>query len=144
VAVVASVLIARVVRLPEPYWAGIMTLIVMQSTLGAVMGALLSAYAGENIAVFGAGIFVLGVICARLRIARNAYRYAGITLTIVMLVARTQPAWIIAIHRFFEISVGIAVDWPSRPCGRSPSRTACGFLRECLTYSRSHRLFSAS
>lgn len=125
VAVVTSVLIARVVRLPEPYWAGIMTLIVMQSTLGAAwtiskqrlagtalgaaMGALLSTYAGENMAVFGAGIFVLGVICARLRIARNAYRYAGITLTIVMLVARTQSAWIIAIHRFFEISVGIAV-----------------------------------
>lgn len=125
VAVVASVLIARLVRLPESYWAGITTLIVMQSTLGAawtiskqrlagtalgaVMGALLSAYAGENMVVFGAGVFVLGVICAWLRIARNAYRYAGITLTIVMLIARTQPAWIIGIHRFFEISMGIAV-----------------------------------
>ena len=42
-------------------------------------------------------------------IERGAYRYAGITLVIIMLIARTQPAWIIAIHRFCEISVGIAV-----------------------------------
>ncbi len=125
IAVVASLLIARLVRLPESYWAAITTLIVMQSTIGAAWtiskqrlagtalgagtGALLATYAGSNVAVFGAGVFVLGVLCARLRIERNAYRYAGITLAIVMLVARTQPAWIIAVHRFLEISVGIAV-----------------------------------
>ena len=124
-AVVASLLIARLFRLPESYWAGVTTIVVMQSTLGAAwtiskqrlagtalgaaMGALLSTLTGENLAVFGAGIFVLGVICARLRISRNAYRYAGITLTIVMLVAHTLPAWLIAIHRFLEISVGIAI-----------------------------------
>jgi uncharacterized membrane protein YccC len=59
--------------------------------------------------VFGVGLFVLGLICAALRMERNAYRYAGITLIIVMLVAHTRPPWIMAIHRFFEISVGIAV-----------------------------------
>jgi hypothetical protein len=26
-----------------------------------------------------------------------------------MLIARAEPAWVIAIHRFLEISVGIAV-----------------------------------
>jgi uncharacterized membrane protein YccC len=51
---------------------------------------------------------VLGLICA-LMLGRNAFRYAGITLAIVMLVARPEPAWMIAIHRFLEISVGIAV-----------------------------------
>ena len=125
VAVVVSLLIAQLLRLPESYWAGITTLIVMQSTLGAAwtisrqrlvgtalgaaMGALLATYFGENVAVFGTGVFVLGVICAWLHIERNAYRYAGITLAIVMLIAHTQPTWIIAIHRFLEISVGIAV-----------------------------------
>ena len=49
------------------------------------------------------------MICAFLRIERAAYRYAGVTLAIVMLVARTGPAWIVAVHRFVEISVGIAV-----------------------------------
>jgi uncharacterized membrane protein YccC len=125
VAVVASLLIARLLRLPESYWAGITTLIVMQSTLGgawaiskqrlfgtalgAAMGALLATYFGGKVAIFGAGVFVLGVICAWLHMERNAYRYAGITLAIVMLTAQTQPTWIIAVHRFLEISVGIAV-----------------------------------
>ena len=122
VAAVGSLLIARFCRLPEPYWAAVTTIVVMQSTLGAAwtvskerfagtalgaaMGALLTAYAEQNAAAFGAGVFVLGLICALLRIGRNAFRYAGITLAVVMLVARAEPAWMIAIHRFLEISVG--------------------------------------
>jgi uncharacterized membrane protein YccC len=125
VAAVASFQIARWCRMPESYWAAIATMIVMQSTLGAawtiskdrlagtalgaVAGGLLATYAAQNVAAFGAGLLVLGVLCAVLRIERSAYRYAGITLAIIMLVARTQPAWIIAIHRCIEISVGIAV-----------------------------------
>jgi uncharacterized membrane protein YccC len=125
IAAVVSLLIARLFRLPEAYWAAITTLIVMQSTLvgawtiakhrlagtamGAVAGALLVTYLGSSVAVFGAGVLLLGLICAVLRIERNAYRYAGITLAIVMLVESTRPPWTIAIHRFFEISVGIAV-----------------------------------
>ena len=121
---VGSLLIARFCRLPEPYWATVTTIVIMQSTLGAAwsvskqrfvgtalgaaMGALLTAYA-QNVAAFGAGVFVLGLICALLCIGRNAFRYAGITLAIVMLVARAEPAWMIGIHRFLEISVGIAV-----------------------------------
>jgi uncharacterized membrane protein YgaE (UPF0421/DUF939 family) len=123
VAAVASLLIARLCKLPEAYWAAITTMIVMQSTLGAALtisrqrligtalgsalGALFARYAGQNVAVFGGGIFLCGIICAVLHMERNAYRYAGITLAIVMLVARTEPAWVIGVHRFVEISLGI-------------------------------------
>jgi uncharacterized membrane protein YgaE (UPF0421/DUF939 family) len=125
VAAIGSVLIARLCRLPESYWAAITAIVIMQSTLGAswtiskqrfagtalgaAMGALLTAYAVQNVAAFGAGVFVLGLICTLLRIGRNAFRYAGITLAIVMLIAPTEPAWMVAIHRFLEISVGIGV-----------------------------------
>jgi uncharacterized membrane protein YccC len=125
VAAVISLLIARLFHLPEAYWAAITTIIITQSTLGAAWtlskqrlagtamgataGALLTTYVGSNVAAFGAGVFILGVICALMHVERNAYRYAGITLAIVMLVAHTQPAWIIAVHRFIEISIGIAV-----------------------------------
>jgi uncharacterized membrane protein YccC len=125
IAAVASLLIARLFRLPEAYWAAIATLIVMQSTLGAAWtvskermagtalgaatGALLATYTGSNVGVFGVGLFALGVLCAILRIDRSAYRYAGITLVIVMLIPRTNAPWIVALHRFVEISVGIAV-----------------------------------
>ena len=37
VAAVVSLLVARLFRLPEAYWASISTLIVMQSTLGAAL-----------------------------------------------------------------------------------------------------------
>jgi uncharacterized membrane protein YccC len=137
-AAVGSLLLARLLRMPEAYWAAITSMIVMQSTLGAAwtiskerlagtalgaaMGGLLAMYLGANTIVFGAGVFVMGVICAMLHITRNAYRYAGITLAIVMLVAGTQPAWITAIHRFIAIAVGIVVGlivtaaWPeARP-----------------------------
>jgi uncharacterized membrane protein YccC len=125
IAATVSLLIGRLLRLPDPYWAVIATLIVMQSTLGAAwtiskqrfagtvlgaaMGALLTTCVGSSMIAFGTGVFALGMICAFLHIERSAYRYAGITLAIVMLVARTQPAWIVAVHRFVEISVGIAV-----------------------------------
>lgn len=123
IAAVFSLLMARLCRLPESYWASITTIIVMQSTLGAAltiskhrlagtalgatMGALFATYAGRNVALYGAGILLCGLIPAVLRLDRTAFRYAGITLTIVMLIARTQPAWVIALHRFIEISLGI-------------------------------------
>ena len=136
VAAAASLLLARLLRLPEAYWASITTLVVMQSTLGAALtvsgerfagtalgalaGAVMGAYAGANAAVFAAAIFLLGLLCALLRLDRSAYRFAGITLAIVTLVPRTRPAWILATHRFVEVSVGIAVGllltavWPER------------------------------
>ncbi len=124
IAATASFLIARLSGLPEAYWAAILTLIIMQSTLGAAVkisgerfaGTLLGAVSGGLLAylfpqawwVFGGGVFALGIICALLRL-QNSYRFAGITLAIVMLVPRISPAWIIALHRFIEVSIGIVV-----------------------------------
>jgi uncharacterized membrane protein YgaE (UPF0421/DUF939 family) len=124
VAAVVSLVVARALGLPEAYWATITTLIIMQSTLGAalavseqrfagtalgaVMGALLTTYFGSNLIAFGLGVFVIGLICAALRI-EDAYRLASVTLAIVMLIAHTKQAWIVAAHRFIEVSVGIAV-----------------------------------
>jgi len=36
-------------------------------------------------------------------------RYASITLGIIVLIPRSNAAWIVALHRFFEVSVGILV-----------------------------------
>jgi uncharacterized membrane protein YgaE (UPF0421/DUF939 family) len=134
-----SLFVARLFRLPEAYWAAITTLIVMQSTLGAALtvsgqrfagtalgaavGALLAAHFEPRVIVFGAGVFVIGVICTGLHLERNAYRFAGITLAIVMLVARAESPWQIAAHRFVEVSLGIVVGlmltalWPEDAAG---------------------------
>jgi uncharacterized membrane protein YccC len=135
-AAIVSLEAARLFRLPEAYWAAVTTLVVMQSTLGAALtvsaqrfagtalgaacGALLAAYYGPSVIAFGAGLFLLGLACAALDLDRSAYRFAGVTLAIVMLLARAEPAWQIAIHRFIEVSIGIAVGlaltglWPER------------------------------
>ena len=50
----------------------------------------------------------------------TAYRYASVTLTMIVLIPHTNPAWIVALHRFIEVSVGIIVAlivvalWPER------------------------------
>lgn len=122
-AAVASLLLARLCKLPEAYWAAITTMIVMQSTLGAAlnvskqrligtalgaaMAALLATYVGTTVAIYGVGILACGLICALLHLERLALRYAGITLTIILLVTNPHTAWVIAVHRFVEISLGI-------------------------------------
>jgi uncharacterized membrane protein YgaE (UPF0421/DUF939 family) len=137
IAAVASLLIARLFKLPEAYWAAITTLVVMQSSLGgaltiswqrfagsaigAAAGALFATYFGSNTAMFAIGVFLMGILCAALRLDKAAYRFAGITLAIIMLTARPAPAWIVAVHRFIEVAVGIAVGlaltaiWPEDP-----------------------------
>ena len=67
--------------------------------------------------MFSIGVFVMGMICAMLRITRSA-KYAAVTLAITLLIAHTEPPWTIAVYRFLEISLGIAVSllltavWP--------------------------------
>ncbi|HEY7000481.1 MAG TPA: FUSC family protein [Candidatus Udaeobacter sp.] len=125
IAATMSLAIGRVFGLPEAYWAAIATLVVMQSTLGATIlisiervvatalgalaGALLATWFTQNPFVFAAAVFVLGLLCTALRMERSAYRYASVTLAIILLIPRSSAAWIIALHRFFEVSVGIVV-----------------------------------
>jgi uncharacterized membrane protein YgaE (UPF0421/DUF939 family) len=134
VAAVASMLLARALKLPEYYWAPISAIVIIQSTidpktvawqrfagtaLGAALGALIATFFPANALVYAVAIFLCGVLCALLRF-RSAYRFAAITLSIILLIAHQRPAWIVATHRFVEVSLGIAVAlvvaelWPSR------------------------------
>jgi uncharacterized membrane protein YgaE (UPF0421/DUF939 family) len=125
VVAVASVLVARLFRLPEAYWAPITTLVIAQSSLGAALnvswqrfvgtalgalvGAIVASRFGPHVFVFGSCVLILGLLCALVRADRSAYRFGGVTLAIVLLVPRTEPAWEMAFHRFAEVSIGIGV-----------------------------------
>ena len=120
--------------MPEAYWAPISAIIVIQSTLGAawttakqrfigtalgaVFGGLLTSYFEPQLITFAAAIVVLGLMCALLHLDQSAYRFAGAAFAIVMLVGRGEAAWLIGLHRFVEVSLGIAVSlavsalWP--------------------------------
>jgi uncharacterized membrane protein YccC len=132
----ASLVAARLFRLPQAFWAPITTVVITQSSLGAafavswqrfigtalgaVVGAVLAAYFPPRLLVFGIGMFILGLVTALARADRSAFRFGGITLAIVLLIPRTEPPWQIALHRFAEVSVGIGVAlifamvWPER------------------------------
>jgi uncharacterized membrane protein YgaE (UPF0421/DUF939 family) len=133
-AAVVSLLLARILKLPEFYWAPISAIVIIQSTidprtlawqrfagtaLGAALGALIATFFPTNALVYAVAIFLAGVLCALLRFG-GAYRFAAITLSIILLIAHQRPAWIVSWHRFVEVSVGIAVAlvvtklWPSR------------------------------
>ena len=135
-AALASQLIAQALHMPEPYWATVTTIVVMQSSLGAawkvswkrlegtVLGALvggfLASHFNGNLIAFGIAMVGTGLVCLISGLDRTSYRFAGITLAIIMLVTRTQSAWTIAAHRFVEVALGIAVGlllaglWPER------------------------------
>jgi uncharacterized membrane protein YgaE (UPF0421/DUF939 family) len=123
VATVASLLLARGFKLQEFYWAPISSCVVLLSSLnpstiawqrfagtalGAALAALIATYFHVSWLIYGAGIFICGILCALLRIT-SAYRFAVITLSIVLLITRTGPPWSIAAYRFVEVSLGIAV-----------------------------------
>jgi len=125
VAALVSYLIAALCGLPEAYWAPMSALIVMQLTFsaalpvavqyvagtaaGAVVGAVSDAYVHGSVWAFAAAVVFIGVLCVVLRVERSSFRYASITLVIVMLVPRSTSARLVALHRFVEVSLGIAV-----------------------------------
>jgi len=131
---------ARLLALPEVYWASISAVVVVQSdfgsslaiswhrlvgtALGAFTGAFLAVQFGRSALVFGLGILGVGLVSVALRLGRPANRFAAIALCIVLLVARPQSAWVIALHRFLEVSVGIVAGllltalWPEKEAKR--------------------------
>lgn len=135
-AAVASFYVADFLRLPEAYWAVISSIIVMQSSvgatvgaswnrlagtaLGAFMGALFASLFGTSVWAFGAAVAATVWLCASLGLLES-YRLAGVTVSIVMLVSRSQDYGVIALRRFLEVAVGIivslvvtALSWPAR------------------------------
>ena len=125
VAATISILLGRLVGLPEAYWAAIATVVVMQSplgdtvplaierivasALGASIAAIESIYFGANLFVFALAMLLLGLISFVLRLEKVGYSYACITLVIIVLIRRAEVPRIAAAHRFAEVSLGILV-----------------------------------
>jgi uncharacterized membrane protein YgaE (UPF0421/DUF939 family) len=124
VAATLALYLAGLAQLPEPYWAAISAIIVMQSDLGVLVTTSINRLAGTAIgavvgacAVFFWGTqlwsFALAVLCATLICAVisrwETYRFAGVTVAIVMLITHHGTPWIVGLHRFLEVSFGIVV-----------------------------------
>ncbi|HET6418728.1 MAG TPA: FUSC family protein [Geobacteraceae bacterium] len=136
IAGVVSLCLAELFSLREGYWAVISAVIVMQSSIGAAisaawsrmagtaigafMGAIFAALWGVNALSFGFAVTITVLVCAFLGLL-DSYRLASATVAIVMLFAHADVTWIVALHRFLEVSLGVVVAllvtvfiWPSR------------------------------
>lgn len=123
VAAVVAMLLARLLRMPEYYWAPISTIVIVQSTipphmlgwqrfvgtaLGAALGALIATFFHPTAWVYAVAMLVCGLLAWLLRVG-GAYRFAAIALSIILLIPRARAPWITSWHRFLEVSLGIAV-----------------------------------
>jgi hypothetical protein len=115
---------ASLLRMPQPYWAAISAMIVMQINLGAAVkqswirfaatavGAGVSipfmAVPGQKLFVFGVAVFVTVVLCTILHL-EDGIRLAAVTIAIIMLVPNTGRPWVPALNRFLEVSFGILI-----------------------------------
>jgi len=136
VAAIASLYIARLLRMPESYWAAISAIIVMYSevgktltaswhrlvgtAIGVTVGGAFAAVFGPSVWAFGVAVTITLLVCAFIGFA-EAGRLSGVAVAIVMLVSRSGTPWITALHRFLEVSFGIVtavavslVVWPPR------------------------------
>jgi uncharacterized membrane protein YgaE (UPF0421/DUF939 family) len=82
---------------------------IVATAVGASVGALEANYCGANLAAFAIAIVLIGLLSIAFRLEKTAYRYASITLAIIVLIPRSAAPWVIALHRFLEVSVGIIV-----------------------------------
>ncbi len=124
IAGVISLYVTALLHLPEGYWAAISALIVMQSNVGATLSASRTRLAGTAVGAIVGGVFLamFGInmlafacavafaffVCDVLRLAESQ-RLATVTVAIIMLIAHTTSAWVIALHRFTEVALGIVI-----------------------------------
>src|ERR1700678_2865616 len=105
---------ASLLHMPQPYWASITAMIVMQANLGAAVkqswirfaatavGAAGSipfvAYFDQNLLMFGGAVFVTVLLCTVLHLD-DGLRLAAVTVAIVLLVPHTGHPWVPALNR---------------------------------------------
>jgi uncharacterized membrane protein YgaE (UPF0421/DUF939 family) len=124
VAGLISLNVTNIFHLPEGYWAAITALIVMQSNVGATLsasrtrlagtavgalvGGLFAAEWGFNMLAFAVAVTIAFFLCDLLHLP-DSQRLATVTVAIIILIGHTTSAWIIAVHRFSEVALGILI-----------------------------------
>jgi uncharacterized membrane protein YgaE (UPF0421/DUF939 family) len=114
---------SRVRSLHETYWAPIAAVVVLYpqtdatrkaSTdrfLGTVIGSLIgwgsATYWNENVLLYGVAVMFAVGLCYLLRL-ENASRLCAVAVTVITLIPRSEPAYVVAFHRFVEVSYGVA------------------------------------
>jgi predicted branched-subunit amino acid permease len=60
---------------------------------------------------FALAIIFIGLLSIAFRLEKTAYRWASITLTIIVLIPPSAPAWTIALPKFI-VALAVVALWP--------------------------------
>jgi uncharacterized membrane protein YgaE (UPF0421/DUF939 family) len=124
IAGIVSLYAARLLRLPQAFWAPISAFIVLQSNIaatlsaarnrlagtaiGAVIGAVFVRYVGTHPLWTGLAAILTVLVCQALGL-EDSFRLACVTVAIVMLIGSEHSPWVTASYRFLEVALGIVV-----------------------------------
>jgi uncharacterized membrane protein YccC len=124
VAGVVAILVARLLKLPQGYWAAISAFVVMGSdvsttfaasrdrligtAIGAVLGAAFVVLLGAHLVWFGIAVAATVLICESVGLGQS-YRLACVTVAIIMLINTAGSPWWSAAYRFAEVALGILI-----------------------------------
>jgi uncharacterized membrane protein YgaE (UPF0421/DUF939 family) len=156
VAAVLALYLAHFLGLQESYWAAISAIIVMYSDLsntlkasiqrlvgtaiGVTIGGIFAALFGQQLWAFGVAVTLTVLVCVLLGF-EDAVRLAGVAVAIVMLFAQPGRPWVAPLHRFLEVSFGLAVavavsaiKWPPS----IPNRGSTGLVSTLSTEDVAH------
>ena len=125
VAAVIALFFARLLHLPEAFWAPISAIV---CSLDAVDGAtrvarrrLLGTFFGVTIAAiqisltphglisYAVAVAILGLICGLIKLHSSAFRFGAIALTVVVTSPDKAAVWLTAGTRFTDVALGILV-----------------------------------
>lgn len=125
VAAVLALFLARLLHLPEAFWAPISAIV---CSLDAVEGAtrvarrrLLGTFFGVTIAAiqislaphglisYALAVVILGLICGLIKLHPSAFRFGAIALTVVVTSPDKAAVWLTASTRFADVALGILV-----------------------------------
>jgi uncharacterized membrane protein YgaE (UPF0421/DUF939 family) len=114
----------RMMGIREGYWASISAIVVMQSemaatarasldrffgtAIGALFGWLIGTYCGQSVWAYAFAVLAAVLACGLIGL-HGASRLSGITVTIILLAARTGDYQKLALSRFIEVNIGIIV-----------------------------------
>jgi uncharacterized membrane protein YccC len=109
--------------LKETYWAPIAAVVVMYPTrdatrkaagqrfIGTIIGALVgwgsAAWWHGDLLRYGVALAVSVAVCQLLRL-ENESRLSAVAVSVITLVPRVEPAYVVAFTRFVEVTYGVA------------------------------------
>jgi len=136
VAALISLTLARLLQLPEAFWAPISAIVcsldafggaaqvarrrLIGTLFGVTIAAVQISFTPHSLLSYAAAITALGLICSLARLHPSAFRFGAIAMTVVVTADGGNHVWKTAATRFIDVALGILVAlvvvrlWPNQ------------------------------